>query len=71
MVPCMCECFNWYQVVTTAFKFFVVGDGAAADAAAFPNAAGCNPWDEITQIPDDGAGGQCTLPPGYQTTGCP
>ena len=71
MVPCLCACMNWFQLVTTGFKFFVVGDGAAADAAVFPNAADCNPWDEITQIPDDGAGGVCTLPPGYQTTGCP
>jgi hypothetical protein len=66
MVPCMCECFNWFQLVTTGFKFFIVGDGDAADAAVFPNAAGCNPWDEITQIPDG-----CTLPPGYLLTGCP
>lgn len=71
MVPCMCECFNWFQVVTTAFKFFIVGDGVAADAAQFPEEAGCNPWNELTQIPDDGFGGVCTLPPGYQTTGCP
>ena len=71
MVPCMCECFNWFAVVTTGFKFFVVGDGDAADAAVFPNQADCNPWDEIGQIPGDGAGGVCTLPVGYQSTGCP
>lgn len=71
MVPCLCQCINWYQIVTTGMKFFVVGDGDAADAAAFPNAADCNPWDELTQIPDDGGGGLCMLPPGYQTTGCP
>lgn len=67
MVPCMCECFNWFQTVTTAFKFFVQPD----PDVPFPNAPGCNPWDEVTQIPDDGAGGQCVLPPGYNLTGCP
>lgn len=71
MVPCMCQCFNWFQVVTTGFKFFVVGDGAAADAASFPDKPGCNPWDEITQIPVNESGVACTLPVGYQTTGCP
>lgn len=70
MLPCMCACFNWFQIVTTGFKFFIVGDGEAADAAEFPEQAGCNPWNEVTQIPVNESGVPCMLPVGYQTTGC-
>ncbi len=71
IVPCLCECVNWFALVTVGFKFFVVGDGEAADAALFPNQAGCNPWDEVTVPEIPGGGGDCVLPAGWPDSGCP
>lgn len=61
LAPCICDCFNWNGVVTSGFKFYLVGEDE--------DEAGCHPWPG-PPIPD-GFGGDCILPPNWQDFGCP